>query len=434
MHREGGRGIGVRQDRRRFLAQSSSAVLLGLSAAAGASTPPATPGRAAATAGVATSISLKTVRLFLCGDVMTGRGVDQVMRHPGDPALHEPFVKSATEYVAIAEQAGGPIPRRVDPSYVWGDALGELDRSRPDVRIVNLETAVTTANEPWPGKGIHYRMHPSNVDCLSAAKIDCCALANNHVLDWGHDGLRETISTLRAAGILTAGAGADEAEARAPAVIAMPGGGRILVFAYGSPSSGIPPGWAARGRQAGVSVLDESQPTAVKQVLRELRGAKRAGDVLVVSIHWGCNWGYEVPREQQRLARGLVDEAGVDLVFGHSSHHPRPVEVYGGRLIVYGCGDFLNDYEGIGGHEGYRPELGFMYLPDVDPLSGRLQRLALVPTCIRGFRVNRALAGDAEWLQEMMTREGRALGTRLERTATGELELRWEQIPAGAMK
>jgi poly-gamma-glutamate synthesis protein (capsule biosynthesis protein) len=432
MHRDGERGIDVRQGRRRFLAQSGSAVLFGLSAAAGANTPAAAPGRVSSTAGVAASISPQTVRLFLCGDVMTGRGVDQIMRHPGDPALHESFVRSATEYVAIAEEASGPIPRRVDPSYIWGDALGELDRSRPDVRIVNLETAVTAANEPWPGKGIHYRMHPSNVDCLSAAKIDCCALANNHVLDWGHEGLRETISTLRAAGILTAGAGADETEARVPAVMAVRGGGRILVFAYASPSSGIPPRWAARGRQAGVSVLDESQPTAVNQVLRELRGAKRPGDVLVVSIHWGGNWGYEVPRDQQRLARGLVDEAGVDVVFGHSSHHPRPVEVHGGKLILYGCGDFLNDYEGIGGHEGYRPELGLMYLPDLDPASGRLQRLVLVPTCIRGFRVNRACAGDAEWLQEMMTREGRALGTRIEMTATGELELRWEQTPAGA--
>ena len=195
--------IHARRDRRRFLAQSSAAILFGLSTAAE---------------------TRRAVRLFLCGDVMTGRGIDQVMRHPGDPRLHEPFVESAKEYVAIAEQASGPIPRQVDPAYVWGDTLNELDRARPEAGIVNLETAVTTANEPWAGKGIHYRMHPSNVGCLTAAKIDCCTLANNHVLDWGHDGLTETIATLHASGIRTAGAGADETEARAPAVIALPGG------------------------------------------------------------------------------------------------------------------------------------------------------------------------------------------------------------------
>ena len=416
----------MRLKRRRFLAQTGGAMLSGLAATADAIPPEAAPASTSSTEGMGANPARQAVRLFLCGDVMTGRGIDQIMRHPGDPRLHEPFVKSAKEYVAIAEQASGPIPRRVQPAYVWGDALAELDRLRPDARIVNLETAVTTANEPWPGKGIHYRMHPTNVACLSAAKIDCCTLGNNHVLDWGRDGLAETIATLHTAGLRTAGAGADEREARAPAVITLPGGGRILVFAFGSPSSGIPPGWAARGRRAGVSELDESQPTAVSQVARDVRGAKRAGDLVVASIHWGDNWGYEVTGEQQRLARGLVDEAAVDVVFGHSSHHPRPVEVHRGKLILYGCGDFLNDYEGIGGHEYYRPELGFMYLPDLDAASGRLRRLVLVPTCIRGFRVNRARTGDAEWLQEMMTREGRALGTRLEKASTGEFELRWE--------
>ncbi len=63
------------------------------------------------------------VRLLLLGDVMTGRGIDQIQRHPGHPRLYEGFVKSALEYVAIAEQANGPIPRSVDPTYVWGDVL-----------------------------------------------------------------------------------------------------------------------------------------------------------------------------------------------------------------------------------------------------------------------------------------------------------------------
>jgi poly-gamma-glutamate capsule biosynthesis protein CapA/YwtB (metallophosphatase superfamily) len=375
---------------------------------------------------VAFDESSTNVRLFLCGDVMAGRGIDQVMRRPGDPRLYERFVKSAREYVAIAEQASGPIPRRVAPSYVWGDALVELDRLRPDARIVNLETAVTTASEPWPRKGIHYRMHPANADVLSVAKIDCCSLANNHVLDWGHDGLAETLATLHATGIQTAGAGADAVTARAPAVITLPRAGRLLVFAYGSPGSGVPAGWAARPRQAGINVLDECQRTAVEQVACDVRRSRRAGDLVIVSIHWGDNWGHEVTREQRRVAHGLIDYANVDVIHGHSSHHPRPIEVHAGKLILYGCGDFLNDYEGIGGHEIYRPELGFMYLADIDAASGQLRRLVLVPTCIRRFRVNHASRRDAEWLQLTMTRIGRSFGTRLEMRAADEFELRWK--------
>ena len=109
-------------------------------------------------------------------------------------------------YVALAEQANGPIPRRVDPAYIWGDALAELEREAPRARIVNLETAVTTSSERAP-KGINYRMNPANAACLAAARLDCCVLANNHVLDWGPAGLLETLDTLHALGSRTAGAG-----------------------------------------------------------------------------------------------------------------------------------------------------------------------------------------------------------------------------------
>lgn len=130
-------------------------------------------------------MNANAVSIFLCGDVMTGRGVDQVLPHPGNPHLSEPYMSSAGEYVKLAEAANGPIPRPVDFSYIWGDAIAEFDRIRPDVRIINLETAVTKSEDCVP-KGINYKMNPQNVPCLTAAKIDCCALANNHVLDWGN--------------------------------------------------------------------------------------------------------------------------------------------------------------------------------------------------------------------------------------------------------
>ena len=108
--------------------------------------------------------------LFLCGDVMTGRGIDQILPHPGHPRIHERYLKNAGDYVRIAEQVNGLIPRPVAFDYIWGDALIEFRQHDPDLRIINLETAVTTSDTYWPGKGINYRMHPENISCLTAAR------------------------------------------------------------------------------------------------------------------------------------------------------------------------------------------------------------------------------------------------------------------------
>ena len=131
------------------------------------------------------------MRIFLCGDVMTGRGIDQVLPHPCDPRLHERNMESATGYVRLAEQANGPIPTPVDFPYIWGAALDEFRCARPDARIINLETSITHSDSYIP-KGINYRMSPENAGCLAAAGVDCCVLGNNHVLDWGHAGLLDT--------------------------------------------------------------------------------------------------------------------------------------------------------------------------------------------------------------------------------------------------
>jgi poly-gamma-glutamate synthesis protein (capsule biosynthesis protein) len=369
--------------------------------------------------------SLEPVTVFLCGDVMIGRGIDQVLPHPSDPVLHESYVKDAGGYVALAERANGPIPRPVDRAYPWGDALEELSRIGPDARVVNLETSVTRSDHHWPGKGIHYRMNPANVPCLTAAKIDCCALANNHVLDWGPEGLVETLETLRGAGVKAAGAGRTREEAEAPAVIDLPGRRRVVVFSLGAESSGIPLDWAASPRGPGVSLLPDLSPRTVRRVARKVRGVKRPGDVVVVSVHWGSNWGYGIPREQTEFARGLVDEAGVDVVHGHSSHHVRPIEVYGERLILYGCGDFINDYEGIGGFEEFRGDLSLMYFATLRPATGQLLRLRMKPMRMRRFRVNRASPEETRWLRDVLNREGGKFGTGAELGEDGELELRW---------
>src|SRR6266542_4079647 len=266
-----------------------------------------------------------SLRLFLCGDVMTGRGIDQALPHPVNPVLYEPYVRDAREYVDLAEKANGPIPRPVTFDYIWGDALQELEKSSVDLTIMNLETAIASEGTPWPDKGIHYRMHPLNVDCLSALRISACALANNHVLDWGYSGLSETLR------------------------------------------------------------------------------------------------GYDIHPKQIAFAHRLIEE-GVTIVHGHSSHHVKAIEVFKDRLILYGCGDFLTDYEGISGYETLRGDLGLMYLIDLDSRNGQLMSARLVPMQMRRFRLERAPAADSEWLSNLLNKLGTAV--RLEKDST--LTLEWQ--------
>lgn len=362
------------------------------------------------------------VTLFLGGDVMTGRGVDQILPCPSLPELHEPHVRDARMYVELAEQASGPIARGLPPAYIWGDALDEIHQVAADARIVNLETSVTRSDDAWDGKGINYRMHPANIACLTAARIDVTALANNHVLDYGYAGLEETLESLAAAGVKTTGAGRTVAEARRPAVVDLPSG-RVIVFSFGTASSGIPPSWAATKAHPGVDFLPDLSDTTAVDIVARVRREKRPGDVVVASIHWDGNWGYRVPRAHTRFAHCLID-GGVDIVHGHSSHHPRPIEVYRERLVLYGCGDLIDDYEGISGYEEFRDDLALLYFPTVEP-GGRLVGLRMTPMRIRKIRLNRASAEEAEWLRDTVDRVSAEFGARVELAADGSLTLRW---------
>jgi poly-gamma-glutamate capsule biosynthesis protein CapA/YwtB (metallophosphatase superfamily) len=363
------------------------------------------------------------MRLFLCGDVMTGRGIDQALSHPVNPILYEPYMRDAREYVALAEKANGPIPRPLSVDYIWGDALRELERAEVDLRIANLETAISSAETPWPEKGIHYRMHPRNIGCLTSAKISACALANNHVLDWGYDGLSETLKTLDAAGIAHAGAGNDAEEAMQPAVLDTAGDGRTLLFSLGSRTSGIPEGWKATSISPGVNLLDDLSEATAARVADQMRAYQRPGDLIIVSIHWGSNWGYEIPRDQIMFAHRLIAE-GIAIVHGHSSHHVKAIEVFNGRLILYGCGDFLTDYEGISGYEMFRGDLALMYLIEIDSHNGELISARLAPMRMRQFRLGRASAADAEWLCNLQNELGAQFSTtaRLEKDNSFSLE------------
>ncbi len=368
----------------------------------------------------------QNIALFLGGDVMTGRGIDQILPHPCDPRIHEAWLQSALGYVDLAEQCNGPIDRPADYSYIWGDALVELGRFNPDARIINLETAVTTSDSAWPGKGIHYRMHPKNLPCVTAAKIDVCVLANNHVLDWGYAGLDETLLSLTNARIQIAGAGNNIGEAEAPAVLKVANKGRIIVFAFGTESSGIFPEWQATTVRPGINFLPDFSQDTLRRIQGMVTAIKKSGDVVVASIHWGGNWDYSIPRDQQAFAHRLIDEAEIDIIHGHSSHHPKGVEIYDGKLILYGCGDFLNDYEGISGYESYRGDLSLMYFVTVESLTGRLVSLELTPMQTKNFSKHFVTSKDALWLEQKLEKVSKRLGSHVHRGETGTFFVTWE--------
>jgi poly-gamma-glutamate synthesis protein (capsule biosynthesis protein) len=363
------------------------------------------------------------ITLFACGDVMTGRGIDQILPHPGDPELREVSITDARDYVGLAERASGPIPRPVSFSWPWGDAVAIIEDMAPDVRIINLETSITRSGDFAPGKEVNYRMSPDNMPCVSAVRPDVCSLANNHVLDFGRAGLTETLACLDGAGLTVAGAGRDADAAARPAAVEVPGRGRVLVFSCADASSGVPPGWAAAPGRSGVSLLPGLSADDADRVIDQIGRHRRDGDLAVVSIHWGSNWGYGVDEPAILFAHRLID-GGVGLIHGHSSHHPRPVEVYRGRGILYGCGDCIDDYEGIAGYEEFRDDLRLLYFASLSPGSGALEDLRMVPMQARRMRLQPAGEADSQWLTTTLSRIGRRFGSRFACLPDGVIALR----------
>lgn len=186
--------------------------------------------------------------------------------------------------------------------------------ARCDLRILNLETAITTSDQAMPDKTIHYRMNPANVGVLSAAAPDACVLANNHVLDFGESGLLQTLQALTAAGLETVGVGRDDDEAWRPLEFSA-GGRRVLLWSVGAADSGVPASWTATPGRPGVAFVGDLSEAVQADLCARIERTKRPGDLAVVSVHWGSNWGYRIPRAHVRFARRLVD-AGADGTLG----------------------------------------------------------------------------------------------------------------------
>ena len=295
--------------------------------------------------------------------------------------------------------------RRVSADYPWGDTDSALRQA--DLIIANLECVLAAGGEPQAGKVFHFRSDPKNVASIRSAGIGMVSLANNHVLDYGPDAFREMLPALDSAGILHAGAGLDRDAARRPAVRRV-AGTDVGLIAF---TDNQPDGEAGRGPGTFYVPVVNGDPR-VAELLALVRRTRAGVGLLLVSAHWGPNWGSGAPSEHRELARALI-EAGADVVFGHSPHIFRGIELFGNRPVIYSAGDFVDDYA-VDPLE--RNDQSFIFLLETD--GGTPLRLRLYPTLITDFQAR--LAGrDSRHIAERMQRLSRHLGTASSWNADG---------------
>lgn len=269
--------------------------------------------------------------------------------------------------------------------------------ARADVTAGNLESPLSVRGERFPGKDVTFRGDPRAVAGLRAAGFDFISLANNHVLDYGGIALTDTVSTLDEAGIAHAGAGADSAAARRPALVSRRGA-RVAYLAF---SHVLPPGFVADADSPGLAP-GRGRPG---EVAAAVRAAKRRADYVVVSFHWGVEYSPDATAEQVRDARRAID-AGADLVLAHHPHVIQGVERYHGGLIAYSLGDFVFDH--------YSRETGeaFVLTAEVGP-SG-VGSVGIVPVYLDGHGAPAVVTGTAaQRILERLRRLSAARGTRI---------------------
>ncbi|KAE8391954.1 hypothetical protein BDV23DRAFT_182075 [Aspergillus alliaceus] len=357
----------------------------------------------------------KSYTLTFTGDVMLGRLVDQLFpTHNSNPSTQSTLSTFLNAHPAL---------KSYSHRSPWGTTLPLFHTS--DLNLINLETAVTTSNTPWPNKAFNYRMHPDNLKALKEARIDYASLANNHTFDFSEPGLEETVREVRASGVRLAGVGK---ECDGAAVLTLPrdlsshsfsgglgagseskieAGSEYKVHVYSA--SDHPRMWSSFPH---FNFIDYTLATRVR--LKELltKGVQPA--LKIFSVHWGPNYTWRPDGEIRSLAHFLVDECGVDIVHGHSAHHVQGVEVYRGALILYGCGDFVDDYA-LNGE--FRNDLGAVWRVVVADVGGRLgvQRLEVFPTRCERFVVELLGVGESDhaWVRERIAGLSREFGTEV---------------------
>jgi poly-gamma-glutamate capsule biosynthesis protein CapA/YwtB (metallophosphatase superfamily) len=312
---------------------------------------------------------MDNLKILLVGDVMLGRGVNRLLR-------------------------------TFPSAYPWGDTLPIFQKA--DFRICNLESAMSNRGKPWPAKMFHFRTDTKNIAVLGAAGINCVSLGNNHTLDFGYDALADTLKTLSMARIGHAGAGMNAIEAFAPA-IATTHGLRIAMLSF----TDNEPEWEAGENRPGVAYVPiDFEEDRATHLFDAIRAARSRSDLLIVAAHWGPNWGYKPPPRHVPFAHRMID-LGADIVFGHSGHVFRGVEIYRDRPILYCTGNFLDDYAV---DEEEPNDESFIFVVDIK--EGRPTLLTLRPTIICDCQAQRAAGGRAREIVAKMKKLCAEMQTR----------------------
>jgi poly-gamma-glutamate capsule biosynthesis protein CapA/YwtB (metallophosphatase superfamily) len=270
------------------------------------------------------------------------------------------------------------------PEYAWGDTLSLFKGA--GVRICNLECVMSDSGTPWSvtPKVFHFRSDAKNVEILKSAQIDAVSLANNHTLDFEYEGLFNTMHNLDVAGIHYSGAGTTLSDASEPAIWDIKGI-RFGLIAF----TDNEPGWEAAEDQPGIFYVPITlRDKRAEKLLEMVSRTKEVVDLLIISTHWGPNWGYTPPAEHIPFAHALID-AGADVIFGHSGHVVRGIEEYKHKPIMYCTGDFIDDYAI---DEIERNDRSFIFVVETD--GHRIFRLFLYPTVIHHFQAMRAKGGE----------------------------------------
>lgn len=291
----------------------------------------------------------RQMRIVLVGDVMLGRLVNKMLKDS-------------------------------DPAYPWGNTLSILQTA--DLRICNLECVLSDIGNPWstPPKVFHFRSDEKNIKTLQIAKINIVSLANNHVLDYEYEALHRMLNIFNEQGILYAGAGKDLSEASKPAFCQI-NGLKIALIAF----TDNEPGWAAQENKSGILyVPTDINDKRMQNFLRHIENLRKEVDFVIVSAHWGSNWGYYPPEEHTTIGHAMVD-AGADLIFGHSCHVFRGIEVYKNRPIIYSAGDFIDDYAI---DEIEKNDESFIFVLEMEQDASL--KLYLYPICINQSQANLA--------------------------------------------